>query len=239
VANTLGFSPQGYVAIFDDVQAGSVREIVGYTETRGGGRRGGAAEFIMPEKVTTEKMKEILDHYAETGEVDPESGGPGLLRGRYGTLPSRHATNAVVLRLPFRYWDRAAKRADHPALGFYQVPIHRPGAFFKRIDWGEHFPKPHLDVRVLARVDQRTSWAAEPQGKANGLFEFLNPRSKNDANRIDMQGDLLEVRVFFDYRAGAFTPFFAADGWKETPWLTRLGVDYVQPTMVLQHEALR
>ena len=239
VANTLGFSPQGYVAIFDDVQAGSVREIVGYTETRGGGRQGGASEFIMPEKVTTEKMKEILDHYAETGEVDPESGGPGMLRGRYGTLPSRHATNAVVLRLPFRYWDRAAKRADHPALGFYQVPVHRPGAFFKRIDWGEHFPKPHLDVRVLARVDQRTSWAAEPQGKANGLFEFLNPRSKNDANRIDMQGDLLEVRVFFDYRAGAFTPFFEADGWKETPWLTRLGVDYVQPTMVLHHEALR
>jgi hypothetical protein len=240
VENTRGFAPQGYVALFDSVESGSVSEIIGYTEARGGSRRRGTgAEFIMPERVDKEQMKTLIQNYQAGQENEDEQVGAGIFRGRFGTLAGRHASGAIVMRIPFRYWDRAVRNADNPELGYFQFPLNRPGAYFKGVSWGEQFPQRNLDVRVLARVDQRCSWAEEPGGTQNGLFEFMNPRGKNDPNRIDMQGNLLEVRVFFEYRTGAFDPMFNADGWKETPWLTRMRVDYVQPNQVLCHEELR
>ena len=240
VENTGGLAPQGYVAVFDDVASGSVREIIGYTEARGASRRNETgADLRMPQRVDTEQMKELIQNHVPDEKTEAGQGGAGIFRGRFGTLGAQHAAGAVLLRLPFRYWDRAAERADNPELGYFQFPVNRPGAYFKSLSWGERFTKKNLDVRVLARVDQRASWAANPGGKKNGLYEFKNPRGKNDLNRIDMQGNLIEVRVYLEYRNGAFDTFFNADAWKETPWLTRMQVDYVQPNQVLYHEEKR
>ncbi|MBN2492371.1 MAG: hypothetical protein JXQ29_16105 [Planctomycetes bacterium] len=240
IVDSLGLAPQGYVAAFDNLQTGSVREVIGYTETRRGSRtEGTGAELVMPQRVSQEQLQTLIELREQQQEPSPEQGGSGIFRGRFGTVPAQHASNTVLLRLPFRYWDRAARNADNPELGYFQFPLNRTGAYVKTLTWGEHFRQKNLDLRVLARVDQRAPWDAEPRGRENGLFEFTNPRGQNDPNRIDMQGNLLEVRVFFEYRAGAFDALFDADGWKETPWLTHLRVDYVQASQVLYHEAKR
>ena len=240
VENSRGFAPQGYVAVFGDMETGTVREIIGYTEARGGrSQQGTGSELMMPQRVNAQQMKTLLQNYTSGQEEDPDQGGAGIFRGRFGTLAAGHASGSVVMRLPFRYWDRAVHNADNPELGYFQFPLNRHGAFFKSLSWSEYFPQKFLDIRVLARVDQRIGWDAEPGYGKNGLFEFVGPRGKNQSNRIDMQGNLLEVRVFFEYRDGAFDPLFNADGWKETPWLNKLRVDYVQPSQVLYHEEVR
>ncbi len=234
VEETLGFSPQGYFAVFGSAASGEVREVIGYTTHPSRGNRN---EFVMPQRVDREHLERMIEEGLE--EADRDGGGAGIFRGRFGTVPARHAARAIVLRLPFRYWDRAARNADNPEMGYFQFPIHRHGAFFKSLSWGEKFPHKNLDIRVLARVDRRAPWDSEPNGRTNGLFEFVNPRGQDDPNRIDMQADLLELRVFLEYRSGAFGAYFDADGWKDTPWLTKFRVDYVQPNEVLFREERR
>jgi hypothetical protein len=208
VENTFGFPPQGMLALLD--ARGQAAEVVSWTRIGGEG-------FEMPRG-------------AGTGESDAAE--RGLFRGRFGTAPVAHEPGTIAYEMPFRYWDRAVEGADDPNLGYYQFPVEVGEAWFRSLTWSAKLLQPHLRLRVLARVDARSPWGAQPDG-ARGLFEFRQPRDEEHPNRIEMQGDLLEARVYFEYEPGAFRPDFTSDAWKETPVLESIAVDYYAPNRVL------
>jgi hypothetical protein len=206
VENTFGFPQQGMGAFLDKI--GHVTEIFSYTRTAQG-------EFQMPRGVD--------------GQTQGER---GIFRARYGTVAAAHEPGDLILRIPFRYWDRAAERTDDPNLGYYQFPIQVGESFFQSLTWSEKLPQSHLRLRLLARVDARASWGDEPSG-SSGLYEFRKPQDESNANRIGMQGDSIEVRAYFEYEPGAFQPDFTSDSWKETPVLESVSMQYFAPNRVL------
>jgi hypothetical protein len=212
--DTRGFAPEGYVSILGSGY--ELEEMIGYTFRGGGG-------FWMP--------SERLDSLR--GDDPPRDGeGAGIFRGRFGSRPLAYATGDLIVEMPFRYPDRAVQECDDPALAYLQVSRRLPGAFFLSIDWEEYFPRSRLDLEVLVRIDARVPWDAIPLGIENGLFRFDRPAEEGSPNRIGMQGDRIEVRVFFRYQPGAYDPLGVSQAWKASPRLRSLRVDYLAPSTV-------
>jgi hypothetical protein len=122
---------------------------------------------------------------------------------------------------------------------------------------GERAAPQKLDLIVLARFDQSVPWDADrskildlrgsgagiPQAARDHperfLYLFDDPDS---ANRLDLEADTAEFRVFFPYLQGAFVPQDLAkdardrdtlemeNAWKQTPWLRSFSVEYVNRT---------
>ncbi len=211
VTDSRGFNTEGCLAIVNGA-SGERGELLHYTNRS-------RTLFSMPKGGD-----------AEFGE------GGGLFRARYGTFAQGMSTGDVVLQMPIRYWDRYRELSDDPELSFFQASATIPSAFFTQITWDEVILKPFLDVRMLVRVDGRAKWDDEPLGAKNGLFLFEDPITQDRVNRIDMQGDSIEIRLYFMYEQGAFNNQFSSDSWKETPWLQQLQLHYVAPTFTLWRE---
>jgi len=88
-------------------------------------------------------------------------------------------------------------------------------------------------------VGGRGSWAEDP-AKSKNIFFFDDPEHGKHRNPVMRQGDFLELRVFTRYGAGAFDPLnFSANGWKYSPLLKALSVEYAEPTLVFRHDEWR
>ena len=162
----------------------------------------------------------------------------GLFRGRFGTQPGAHDAQAIVLEMPFRYWDRYADRQDAADLSWYGLSLDLPGAFFNQLVFEEYKPNEYTDIEVLARTDPNVPWSADP-GKTAGLFLF-GDSDEGEPNSIATAGEGLGIRVLFRYLSGAFDPLtLRAHGWKSTPQLRSLSVSYLDQTRVLTREELR
>lgn len=162
----------------------------------------------------------------------------GLFRGRYGTQPQSHDAQAIVLEMPFRYWDRYADRQDAADMSWYGVSLDLPGAFFHQLRFDEFKPNQYVDIEVLVRTDPLVPWSADP-GKTKGLFLF-DETEEGEPSVIDTAGEGFSARVMFRYLSGAFDPLdLRAHGWKATPELRSLSLSYLDQTRVLTREELR
>ena len=91
-------------------------------------------------------------------------------------------------------------------------------------------------------MDGRPAWNTEPTNAPGGLYEFNDP---GELGELGLQGDTIEVRVFFEWKSGAYqvdgsemetqstTPF-----WKDTARLTRLEIEYREPVVIRHREEL-
>jgi hypothetical protein len=169
---------------------------------------------------------------AEPGEKDAK--GPGLFRGRFGTQRAEHPAGAAIVLHPFRYWDCWSDLADAPELTYFGLSCEQPDAYWRRVFWKERapaFPGPQLGVL------QRTSdgpwdavpWDAAPEPE-KGLALLLEGKLDGEGNRIEVQADRVEWRVFVRHLPGSYDPLEGlAHGWKTTPRLELFGVEYMGP----------
>jgi hypothetical protein len=161
----------------------------------------------------------------------------GLFRGRFGTLPHAHDAQAIVLEMPFRYWDRYAPRQDSGELAYFGFSLNLPGAWFENLAFEEYRPNQKVDLSVLCRTDPDIPWTANPQATA-GLFEF-DEGTENEPAVIHRAGRGLDVRVVFKYLGGAFQTDLWAHEWKSSPELRSLRVRYLDETRVIGREDVR
>lgn len=201
-----GFPPVGTVLIDD--------ELVHYTRVNG-------ATLEMPSASET------------AGAMDGR--GAGIFRGRYGTLASGHAAGTPVILVPFRYWDRWADRADAPELHYFNFSVTQPNAFWRAAFWDFEAPAangPRLGV--LQRTDPRVPWDGDPENLEE-LEVYWDGVNKGDGNAIGTQSDRIDWRVFVRHDVGSYDAVQGlSHGWKTTPRLRFLGVEYLGPGMVLR-----
>jgi len=161
--------------------------------------------------------------------------GPGLFRGRYGTLAQAHGAGEPVILFPFRYWDRWAPQADAPELSYYGFEVAQPGAWHESLYWQ------HEDVQTggpvlhaLIRTDPDVPWDASPN-QTTGLDLYTKGIEGGDTIATGAATDLLEARFFVEYSSGSFDAVTGmAHGWKASPRLSEFGVFYRAPSMTLR-----
>jgi hypothetical protein len=204
VSSTQDFGPNGTVLVND--------ELVHYTRIDGGA-------LVMPRSS------------GEPGAMDQQ--GPGVFRGRYGSIPASHAAGSSVISFPARYWDRYAPRYDGADLGFFGLAVNQPGAFWNGVIWdSQEGQTGGAEIVVLQRTDPNVPWDADPEEEP-GLTLMENGDLEGGLIPIGSQSDRVEWRVFARYTAGAFDPQFGAShGWKETPRFIQLGATYTAPPRV-------
>ena len=152
--------------------------------------------------------------------------GHGLLRGAFGSTPVAHQAGTLVYYFPTRYWDRFVPGYDGPESAYFEAAKFVPGAYWRNIVWKESNPaKRYLAVVVKARIDGEPSWEEVPTNKPGGIFQFSDA---DKPNLLNVQGNTLEIRVYFSYRQNAFRTAF----WKEKALLQSLFVEYRQQTRV-------
>ncbi|MEW6743689.1 MAG: hypothetical protein AB1486_13110 [Planctomycetota bacterium] len=163
----------------------------------------------------------------------------GILRGRFGTIPAAHEEGALVLLMPARHWDLYEPGVDHPSLAPFEFCVATRRAFFGRVGWDEEIPDARIDLVALARLDGRSPWDGDVEECAD-LFRFDSPESVSGENRIERQGDLLELRYFVEYKDGAYDArAYRQNAWKRTPVLRWVAVDYWQDNVVERYEEAR
>ncbi len=161
--------------------------------------------------------------------------GPGLFRGRYGTLAQAHGAGELVILFPFRYWDRWAPQADAPELSYYGFEVAQPGAWHESLYWQ------HEDVQTggpalhaLVRTDPGVPWDAAPN-ETPGLDLYTKGLEGGDTIATGAATDLFEARFFIEYASGSFDAVTGmAHGWKASPRLSEFGVFYRAPSMTLR-----
>ena len=180
--------------------------------------------------------------------IDPTGHKVGLLRGRYGTTPTAHASGTLVYQFPVRHEDRYRPQADDPELGYVGVHLEAKNAFYKGLTWSTEGETELADVVVQARVGGRGRFTDAPSSSPD-LFEFTASGFGTPDKRILRQGDTLELRAFTRYKAGAFDgQVFDPDvgsgrggsnDWKRAPRLLLLGVDWIGGPARLTYEEWR
>jgi hypothetical protein len=106
---------------------------------------------------------------------------------------------------------------------------------FERIAWIEEAAAVDGAARlgVLVRTDPEVPWDAEPDG--NGLHLFWQGDPEVGGAALQRFADRLEWRVFVDHPAGSFDALNGlSHGWKTTPLLRLMAVDYLAPGRVLR-----
>jgi hypothetical protein len=177
----------------------------------------------------------------EPGRMDRKGG--GLFRGRFGSAAAGHAAGSPVVLHPFRYWDRWADRADAPELAYFGFAFDQPNAFWRSSFFQAEEPSSGFArVEVLQRVTQyagqpATPWDAEPL--PGGELALLEEGFQEGEGRpIGTQADRVEWRAFVRYLPGAFDALAGTShGWKQTPRLRVLGVEFLAPDLTLRRVA--
>jgi len=156
-------------------------------------------------------------------------------RGAFGTTPNAPLEEGTLaIAFPFRFFDRCKVGVDSDEGAFYEArftPAGQDGARVARflsVTWDEKPVSAEVGVVVLARIDGHPSWTAQPTNKPGGLYRFDEPDPKK--NRIDVTGRTIEMRCVFLFRAGAY----ARGGWKESPSVDAIRVEYARPVTVLE-----
>jgi hypothetical protein len=191
------------------------RELIHYTEIRG-------RSFAMPP---------ILN---EQGE---ETG--GLFRGRFGTTTARHDNEALVIEMPFRYWDRWAESQDNPEISFYEFAVNRPGAWFEKFGYEERRPTSNVQLVALVRTQQDVPWCTDPTRASPKLMRFEGGLAEDKSLLpIGRHGTALEARFYVRWLGNSFDPITLTEhDWKTTPELRWAEVHYFDETQVLSRES--
>lgn len=151
-------------------------------------------------------------------------------RAAFGSSFQRHAVNTLVHWMPTRYWDRAIVSNNDNEVAFFEAAKVARNSLWKTITWQAQLPSRNFTaIKVLARIDGKPNWTTEPQNTPGQIYEFTDPKAEN---RIDVSGDLLEIRVYFIYKNGAFSRGI----WKESPLLQSLDITYLQRPQIYQTE---
>lgn len=169
-------------------------------------------------------------------EDDPNELGDGMLRGRFGTTPAAHGAGTLVYSFPNRWMDLYAPRGDHHALGWFQLGMDEPGAFWEGVFMETEEPDTSHRVRILARTDP-ASWDDDPESTP-GLILIERPAQPSGAAMpLNLQADRLDLRVSFDWGAGAFDPItFLSTAWTVAPRLNHLRLQYYAESKVIRQE---
>jgi hypothetical protein len=158
-------------------------------------------------------------------------------RGRFGTREGSHDTTEIVRCLPFRYFDRNPLFTDARGTAFIQAGHFAQDAIWDSVEievkGTDEYPKPNaIRPRILARFDGKPSWAAEPSNVDGGLWEFRNKEGvipiRGESAR-GAHGDEAEVRVYWEFRPGAFIP---NTDWKRTFQIEKLRMTYRTPLIL-------
>lgn len=169
---------------------------------------------------------EILSYTSKTSDsfsMPEDKEDKGLLRGSFGSKPIAHLVSEVAYAFPTRYWDRNLKGHDGPEGAYFEAAKHAPGAFWKRVVWKEENPNPnYLGITVKVRANGKPEWDTKPTNKEGSIFEFTNPKEEN---RLEIEADFLEIRIYFPYKKEAF----AKGQWTQQAMLKSLFVEYQQP----------
>jgi hypothetical protein len=234
----------GYVRIGD--------ELIGYTRIEGN-------SLIMPRLIRKGGGSgSTAGGFGQPADGDVDAG-EGSMRGRFGTVAGDYQDKEIVRFFPARYPDRYTERSAHPETSGIILRKRVDGAIWKRVAWDEKIAD-NMDVVVLVRFDGTPDWDSENIYNVNEhmvasgtssdfaedpksfLYLIENP---HDVNRLHpnggIQADVLEVKVTFQYLAGAFDHFIdpPANSWKDTPWLKALRAEYVAPVTVHYSEEIR
>jgi hypothetical protein len=169
-------------------------------------------------------------------EDDPNELGDGMLRGRFGTTPASHSGGTLVYSFPNRWMDLYAPRGDHHALGWFQLGLNEPGAYWDGVLMETEEPDTSHRIRVLARSGP-AKWTDDPESTP-GLVLIERPaQPSGDAMPLHLQNDQLDLRVSFDWGVGSFDPVtFAATAWTVAPRLRHLRLQYYAETKVIRQE---
>ncbi|MCH2102966.1 MAG: hypothetical protein MK297_03015 [Planctomycetes bacterium] len=161
--------------------------------------------------------------------------GPGLFRGRYGTLAQSHGAGEPVILFPFRYWDRWAQQADAPELSYFSFEVAQPGAWHESLYWQhEDVQTGGPSLRALVRTDASVPWDASPNDTP-GLDLYTKGLEGGDTIATGAATDLFEARFFVEYASGSFDAVTGmSHGWKAAPRLSEFGVFYRAPSMTLR-----
>jgi hypothetical protein len=165
----------------------------------------------------------------------------GVFRGRFGTIAARHANEAIVFEMPFRYWDRYAECQDNPELSYYEVALNRPGAWFDRFGYEEFRPTPNVRFVTLVRTEPDVPWCTDPSRASASLLRLeTGLQSDKSLFPIARHGTALDVRFYVQYLADSFDPLtLSAPDWKTTPELRWAEVHFFDETQVLHRETAK
>ncbi|MHC4914764.1 MAG: hypothetical protein ACYTGB_04665, partial [Planctomycetota bacterium] len=154
-------------------------------------------------------------------------------RGAFGTTSQAHAAGTLALPLPFRYWDRYLPESDRSEMAFYQGSFSAKGTRWYTLSLnvaGTTWTR----IRTQVRFDGVPGWDSVPASREGELYEFEGPgpHQLRTAGGRPVRADQIEYRILFEYLAGAA----AGDGWKQTPRIDSLFIEYGNPLVVLRRE---
>ncbi|MEW6025978.1 MAG: hypothetical protein AB1599_01600 [Planctomycetota bacterium] len=149
----------------------------------------------------------------------------GIFRAMFGTTVQAHPANTLCYGIPFRYWHLEKLNAFDSQMAYFQAAHSARGATWQRLYWDETDTDNQVRLRFLVRFDNQPAWNTIPDNQPGGIFEFTDPNGPNDLN---VKADQIEVMVFFQYLPGALS----GDGWKRSPLLENIYVDYKKPSVV-------
>ncbi len=210
VASTANFPTNGGLLLVDN-------ELMHFTEILG---------------PNTLRMPPILD---EKGE---EKG--GVFRGRFGTTASAHDNQAIVVEIPFRYWDRYAESQDNPELSYFGFAVNAPGAYFDSFGYEERRPSNNVQIVALVRTEPDVPWTTDMSRMPPGLMRFEEGMPNKQPHAIHKHGSSLEARFYFRFLGNSFDPVnLTQHEWKTSPELLSTEVRYYDETQVLMRETKR
>lgn len=154
-------------------------------------------------------------------------------RGAFGTDAQAHPVGTLALPLPFRYWDRYLPESDRSEMAYFQGSYSAAGTRWNRI--GMVLARTaHMRVRLQVRFDGAPGWDSTPTNREGELYEFAGPgpHDLRTAAGRQVRADQIEYRVLFNYRSGAHQ----GDGWKQTPRIDTLYIEYGNPLVVIRRE---
>ena len=182
--------------------------------------------------------------------------GGGLFVARYGTVARSWDAGTPVFWQPIRGWDRFAEFSTDPEISFWSFNTQLRGAYFKRLYWQELLV-PNVYFRILMRLNEDAPWDAlnsrtiimsqlggrdiAPKSYDGNPFKYLRRfEFHRGDNIVGLQAERVEMRVFVIYRNGAYRwedP--SVRGWKTTPLLQQMALEYVQPNRIWRHVDLK
>ncbi len=154
--------------------------------------------------------------------------GESVFRGAFGSPQTGFSAGDLGIYIPFRYHDLYEANVESRQ-GVYYYAAHRFNyAYFRSITWDATIP-PGTVTKVQVRVDGQPDWSTAPSNKKGGIFEFTVP---DGDNLIGVMGKQVEIRVYMTYQKDAYL----GDGWKDTPVIRSITLEYDQPHIVHHHE---
>ena len=242
VKNGSGFPLEGYALIGNQRSTG---EVVSWTRGGSGGNGQPFNDTNEPHAAYVSSPLHIFhsnnlqdSHSASRTELPATLTGCSAFRGRFGTGEEDHDAGELVRCLPFRYWDRDVRTYDGAGQAYMEAGYSARGGKWNGIELKltgtEEQPLPAaIRPHILVRYNHKPEWETEPSNQDGGIYEFLNAGEWTPLG--DIHADEIEVRVYWNFRRGAFQPGL---DWKRTFSIEKLRVRYDTPLIIRRLDEL-